>query len=111
MRRLLAILKYIPAVLCGVLVVAWVVSWWGMFQYRWPYTRALAINAGILQVYDSSVCCRYDSMGHDESVQLGGKTEFIVTWRIDWLLLENVMGSMRTVREPYWGDIPSDYVS
>jgi hypothetical protein len=26
MRRALAILKYVPAVLCGLLVVAWVVS-------------------------------------------------------------------------------------
>jgi hypothetical protein len=33
MRRALAILKYVPAVLCGLLVVAWVVSIVGSLNY------------------------------------------------------------------------------
>jgi hypothetical protein len=38
MRRALTVAKYLPAVLCGMLVVAWVVSLWCVvgFELHWP---------------------------------------------------------------------------
>jgi hypothetical protein len=49
MRRAVAILKYLPAVLCGLLVVAWVVSWCYFFGYS---TSGLSIG-----VCDGSFHC------------------------------------------------------
>jgi hypothetical protein len=52
MRRALAILKYVPAVLCGLLVVAWVVSCWFEWRFSVPlsatHEMALSCASGTL---------------------------------------------------------------
>jgi hypothetical protein len=49
MRRALAILKYVPAVLCGLLVVAWVISLFVMIDVTFPLSVVgRNINGGML---------------------------------------------------------------
>ena len=52
MRRALAILKYVPAVLCGLLVVAWIHSYLGEISIR--------LGQSELTFYPGSLLVRYN---------------------------------------------------
>jgi hypothetical protein len=61
MRRVLAILKYVPAVLCGLLAVAWVVSLFhlcGVEVYRGKNEVKLFLD-------DGTLVCDYNNVGVD----------------------------------------------
>lgn len=53
MRRALAILKYVPAVLCGLLVVAWVVSWFVTVGVGWDHhpENFVGVRYGSIQIW------------------------------------------------------------
>src|SRR5262245_17248052 len=47
MRRALTILKYLPAVLCGLLVVAWIAGFFWVFALQSPLMGGGTIKAGL----------------------------------------------------------------
>jgi hypothetical protein len=104
MRRVLASLKYVPAVLCGMLVVAWVASIWGHARIIWPYSSSQAIDAGVLRIHASVIEFRYDPQGFHELVPAERRPITHSGWSMSQPSIVEILGSAGYEKQTVWED-------